>query len=80
MKEAEKKPKWLAKSLPAFAPLALECCMIMMLEVEDGEAEQQAQPQEDAAKDAQPPMKKRKKAKKPAKKTKKDGKKAKRKA
>mmetsp|Transcript_32109 Transcript_32109/g.90183 ORF Transcript_32109/g.90183 Transcript_32109/m.90183 type:complete len:1118 (-) Transcript_32109:115-3468(-) len=32
----EKKPKWLAKSLPAFAGLALECCMDLMLEVEDG--------------------------------------------
>jgi len=33
----EKKPKWLAKSLPAFAPLALECCMDMMYEVDDTE-------------------------------------------
>lgn len=30
----EKKPKWLAKSLPAFAPLAIECCMHLMLEVD----------------------------------------------
>mmetsp|Transcript_118291 Transcript_118291/g.381826 ORF Transcript_118291/g.381826 Transcript_118291/m.381826 type:complete len:1124 (+) Transcript_118291:91-3462(+) len=39
---AEKKPKWLAKSLPAFAPLAIECCMDLMLEVEDDEGELEA--------------------------------------
>lgn len=38
----EKKPKWLAKSLPAFAPLAIECCMHMMLEVESSEEELRA--------------------------------------
>jgi len=36
---AEQKPKWLAKSLPAFIPLTLECCFYLMLEIEDGEAE-----------------------------------------
>lgn len=35
----EKKPKWLAKSLPALPALAIECCMDMMLEIEDGDAE-----------------------------------------
>merc|ERR1712000_247962 len=35
----EKKPKWLAKSLPAFAPLAIECCMHLMLEVESSKEE-----------------------------------------
>lgn len=34
----EKKPKWLAKTLPAFAGLALECTMDLMLEVQDGES------------------------------------------
>lgn len=38
----EKKPKWLSKSLPAFAPLAIECCMHMMLEVESTEDELKA--------------------------------------
>jgi F0F1-type ATP synthase delta subunit len=38
----EKKPKWLSKSLPAFAPLAIECCMHMMLEVESTEDELRA--------------------------------------
>mmetsp|Transcript_4884 Transcript_4884/g.15357 ORF Transcript_4884/g.15357 Transcript_4884/m.15357 type:complete len:1114 (-) Transcript_4884:70-3411(-) len=38
----EKKPKWLAKSLPAFAPIALECCMDMMYEVDDTEADLKA--------------------------------------
>uniref|UniRef100_A0A6U9NR28 TOG domain-containing protein n=1 Tax=Zooxanthella nutricula TaxID=1333877 RepID=A0A6U9NR28_9DINO len=33
----ERKSKWLAKSLPNFAALALECCMDFMLEVEDGD-------------------------------------------
>lgn len=32
----EKKPKWLAKSVPNYAPLVIECCMDLMLEVEDG--------------------------------------------
>lgn len=36
---AEKKPKWLAKSLKNFAPLVIECCMELMLEVEDGQEE-----------------------------------------
>lgn len=36
---AEKKPKWLTKNCPNFPQLALECCMAMMLEIEDGEAE-----------------------------------------
>lgn len=36
---AEKKPKWLAKSLKNFAPLVLECCMELMLEVEAGDEE-----------------------------------------
>jgi len=35
----EKKPKWLAKSLPTFAPLAIECCMHLMLEVDSSEDE-----------------------------------------
>mmetsp|Transcript_77073 Transcript_77073/g.160416 ORF Transcript_77073/g.160416 Transcript_77073/m.160416 type:complete len:1116 (+) Transcript_77073:170-3517(+) len=34
----ERKPKWLAKSLPNFPGLALECCMDLMLEIEDGDA------------------------------------------
>jgi len=34
---AEKKPKWVVKSAPNFAPLCLECCMDLMLEVEEGE-------------------------------------------
>jgi len=34
---SEKKPKWIAKSAPNFAPLALECCMDLMLEVEQGD-------------------------------------------
>jgi len=34
---AEKKPKWLLKSVPAYAPQGVESCMVMMLEVEDGE-------------------------------------------
>jgi len=38
----EMKPKWLAKHCPTFVPLALECCMDLMLEVEDGQAELQA--------------------------------------
>jgi len=36
---AEKKPKWLAKSVPKFSQVALESCMAMMLEIEDGEAQ-----------------------------------------
>eukprot|EP00406_Dinophysis_acuminata_P044477 CAMPEP_0179310970 /NCGR_PEP_ID=MMETSP0797-20121207/52443_1 /TAXON_ID=47934 /ORGANISM="Dinophysis acuminata, Strain DAEP01" /LENGTH=1117 /DNA_ID=CAMNT_0021020725 /DNA_START=60 /DNA_END=3413 /DNA_ORIENTATION=- len=39
---ATKKPKWLAKNLPNFAAVAMECCMELMLEVEDGEAELKA--------------------------------------
>jgi len=35
----EKKPKWLSKSVPAMPALAMECCMEMMLEVEDGAEE-----------------------------------------
>lgn len=35
----EKKPKWLAKIVPTYAPLALESCMELMLEIEDGEDE-----------------------------------------
>jgi len=35
----EQKPKWLTKSLPDMPPLVLECCMHMMLEVEDGQQE-----------------------------------------
>lgn len=35
----ERKPKWLSKHLQHFAPLALDCSMNMMLEVDDGEAE-----------------------------------------
>merc|ERR1719447_2113977 len=38
----EAKPKWLAKHCPTFVPLALECCMDLMLEVEDGQSELQA--------------------------------------
>eukprot|EP00408_Alexandrium_pacificum_P016719 CAMPEP_0171183340 /NCGR_PEP_ID=MMETSP0790-20130122/15229_1 /TAXON_ID=2925 /ORGANISM="Alexandrium catenella, Strain OF101" /LENGTH=1111 /DNA_ID=CAMNT_0011648315 /DNA_START=33 /DNA_END=3368 /DNA_ORIENTATION=+ len=38
----EKKPKWLAKSLPAFAHLTLECCMDLMYEVDDTEADLRA--------------------------------------
>merc|ERR1719326_1390928 len=36
---AEKKPKYIEKSLPQFPGLILESCMRMMLEVEDGEEE-----------------------------------------
>jgi hypothetical protein len=39
---SEKKPKWLTKSVPNFAQVALESCMAMMLEIEDGEAELKA--------------------------------------
>jgi len=39
---AEKKPKWLTKSVPKFGQTALECCMAMMLEIEDGESELKA--------------------------------------
>mmetsp|Transcript_15620 Transcript_15620/g.35076 ORF Transcript_15620/g.35076 Transcript_15620/m.35076 type:complete len:1122 (+) Transcript_15620:106-3471(+) len=35
----EQKPKWLTKSLENMPPLVLECCMHMMLEVEDGQQE-----------------------------------------
>lgn len=38
----EKRSKWLTKQLPNFAPLVLEACMDLMLEVEDGEAELKA--------------------------------------
>eukprot|EP00427_Karlodinium_veneficum_P011921 CAMPEP_0169096962 /NCGR_PEP_ID=MMETSP1015-20121227/19272_1 /TAXON_ID=342587 /ORGANISM="Karlodinium micrum, Strain CCMP2283" /LENGTH=1123 /DNA_ID=CAMNT_0009157749 /DNA_START=60 /DNA_END=3431 /DNA_ORIENTATION=+ len=34
---AEKKPKWLVKAVPSYAPLSLESSLVMMLEVEDGE-------------------------------------------
>jgi hypothetical protein len=34
---AEKKPKWLIKNVPVYAKSALESCMVLMLEVEDGE-------------------------------------------
>lgn len=38
----EKKSKWLAKNLPALPALTLECCMELMLEIEDGEADLKA--------------------------------------
>jgi len=38
----EKKPKWIAKGLPGFLPIVLECCMDLMLEVDAEEAELQA--------------------------------------
>lgn len=34
----EKKPKWIANKVPAFAGLTIECCMDLMLEVEADEA------------------------------------------
>jgi len=36
---ATKKPKWLVKTCPQFGQTALESCMALMLEIEDGEAE-----------------------------------------
>jgi hypothetical protein len=34
---AEKKPKWLVKHVPGYAPLVIECCIRLMLEVDDSE-------------------------------------------
>lgn len=33
----EKKPKWIVKAIPQYSKNMLECCMALMLEVEDGE-------------------------------------------
>jgi len=38
----EKKPKWLKKSLPAFAPIAIECSMDLLYEVDDSEEDLRA--------------------------------------
>lgn len=35
----EARPKWLAKNVPALPALAVECCVDLMLEVDDGESE-----------------------------------------
>lgn len=39
---AEKKPKWITKNLAGFGPIAIECCMALMLEISDDPSELKA--------------------------------------